>query len=145
VAGTVFISVTDDDKAAVVPVARQFNDLGFTILATSGTFTWLQDHGIAVRHINKLAQGRPHVEDAIKNGEIHLVINTGTGGGAHKDGFVIRRAALKFAVPYVTTVAGALAVSKAVMALKTKALTVNSLQEYHEVPAPVTKTCSSGV
>ncbi len=143
VAGTVFISVTDADKAAVVPVARQFNDLGFAILATSGTFTWLQDHGIPARHINKLAQGRPHVEDAVKNGEIHLVINTGTGGGAHKDGFVIRRAALKFGIPYVTTVAGALAVSKAVSAMKTQALTVNSLQQYHQVAAPAPAACLS--
>ena len=133
VEGTLFISVTDADKAAVVPVARQFETLGFTILATTGTCAFLKDHGIDARPINKLAQGRPHVEDAIKNGDIHLVINTGSGGGAHRDGFVIRRAALKFAVPYVTTTAGALAVSKAVTALKTKDLTVRSLQEYHRV------------
>jgi carbamoyl-phosphate synthase large subunit len=133
VQGTVFISVTDAEKAEVVPVARQFEALGFTILATSGTCAFLRDHDIGARHINKLAQGRPHVEDAIKNGDIHLVINTGTGGGAHRDGFVIRRAALKFAVPYVTTTAAALAVSKAVAALKTKDLTVRSLQEYHRL------------
>ena len=133
VEGTVFISVTDADKAAVVPVARQFEALGFTIMATAGTCAFLKDQGIRARHINKLAQGRPHVEDAIKNGDIHLVINTGSGGGAHRDGFVIRRASLKFAVPYVTTTAGALAVSKAVTALKTKDLTVRSLQEYHRI------------
>jgi carbamoyl-phosphate synthase large subunit len=144
VEGTVFISVTGADKSAVVPVARQFYDLGFTILATSGTCTFLQDHGIAARHINKLAQGRPHVEDAIKNGEIQLVINTGMGGGAHKDGFVIRRAALKFAIPYVTTVAGALAVSKAVTAMKTQALTVQPLQAYHKLTPTVRSACSSG-
>ena len=132
VRGTVFISVTDADKAAVAPVARQFESLGFEILATGGTCAYLNDCGINAGHINKLAQGRPHVEDAIKNGLIHLVINTGTGGGAHKDGFIIRRAALKFAVPYVTTVAGALAVSKAVTALKTRDLTVRSLQAYHQ-------------
>jgi carbamoyl-phosphate synthase large subunit len=144
VEGTVFISVTDADKAAVVPVARQFYDLGFTVLATSGTCTYLQDHGIAARHINKLAQGRPHVEDAIKNGEIQMVINTGMGGGAHKDGFVIRRAALKFAIPYVTTVAGALAVSKAVAAMKTQPLTVCSLQEYHRLTPQMDAACVSG-
>ena len=93
---------------------------------------FLIDHGISARHINKLAQGRPHVADAIKNGEIDLVINTGSGGSAHKDGFIIRQAALKFAIPYVTTVAGALAVSKAVAALKTKELTVMPLQAYHQ-------------
>ncbi len=133
VEGTVFISVTDADKAGVVPAARQFFELGFTILATGGTCKYLQDRDIAARHVNKLEEGRPHVEDAIKNGEIHLVINTGAGSGAHKDGYVIRRAALKFAVPYVTTIAGALAVSKAVTALKTKDLTVMSLQAYHKM------------
>ena len=131
--GTVFISVMDADKHSVVPVARQFEALGFTILATSGTGAFLKDSGIAVQHVNKLEQGRPHVEDAIKNGEVHLVINTGTGDGARNDGYVIRRAALKFSIPYVTTVAGALAVSKAVAALKDQALTVCSLQEYHDV------------
>ncbi len=134
--GTVFISVMDADKPNVVPVARQFEALGFTILATGGTGTYLKDNGISVQHVNKLEQGRPHVEDAIKNGEVHMVINTGTGDGARKDGYVIRRAALKFSIPYVTTVAGALAVSKAVAALKDQALTVRPLQEYHDaVPA----------
>ncbi len=131
--GTVFISVMDADKPSVVPVARQFETLGFTILATGGTGTYLKDNGITVQHVNKLEQGRPHVEDAIKNGEVHLVINTGTGDGARNDGYVIRRAALKFSIPYVTTVAGALAVSKAVAALKDKVLTVCPLQEYHDV------------
>jgi carbamoyl-phosphate synthase large subunit len=132
VEGTVFISVMDADKPAVVPVARQIEALGFTILATGGTGTFLKDQGINVGQVNKLAQGRPHVEDAIKNGEIHLVINTGTGDGAREDGYVIRRAALKFSIPYVTTIAGALAVSKAVAALKSQTLTVRSLQEYHD-------------
>ncbi len=143
--GTVFISVMDADKLHVVPVARQFEALGFTILATSGTGTYLKDNGIAVQHVNKLEQGRPHVEDAIKNGEVHLVINTGTGDGARNDGYVIRRAALKFSIPYVTTVAGALAVSKAVAALKDKVLTVNPLQEYHdEVPDVSSATSNAG-
>ena len=131
--GTVFISVMDMDKPAVVPVARKFEALGFTILATGGTGTFLKDHGIQVQHVNKLEQGRPHVEDAIKNGEIQLVINTGTGDDSRKDGYVIRRAALKFSIPYVTTVAGALAVSKAVENLKSKDMTVAPLQEYHDL------------
>ena len=138
--GTVFISVMDLDKPDVVPVARQFEALGFTILATGGTGTYLKDNGITVQHVNKLEQGRPHVEDAIKNGEVHLVINTGTGDGARNDGYVIRRAALKFSIPYVTTVAGALAVSKAVAALKEQVLTVRPLQEYHDVVPAVSTT-----
>jgi carbamoyl-phosphate synthase large subunit len=133
VEGTVFISVMDMDKPAVVPVARKFETLGFTILATSGTGSFLKDHGIHVRHVNKLEQGRPHVEDAIKNGQIQLVINTGTGDDSRNDGYVIRRAALKFSIPYVTTVAGALAVSKAVETLKSNVMTVAPLQEYHDV------------
>jgi carbamoyl-phosphate synthase large subunit len=133
--GTVFISVMDSDKAAVVPVAREFELLGFTIVATGGTCTYLKDHGVKVQHINKLDQGRPHVEDAIKNGEIHLVINTGTGDTTRRDGYVIRRAALKFCVSYVTTIAGAMAVSKAVAALKASALTVQPLQDYHRLTA----------
>ncbi len=133
--GTVFISVMDPDKPAVVPVAREFESLGFKILATGGTYDYLQRHGVQAQHINKLDQGRPHVEDAIKNGEIHLVINTGTGDTTRRDGYVIRRAALKFNVSYVTTTAGAMAVSKAVAALKSSALTVQSLQDYHRMTA----------
>jgi carbamoyl-phosphate synthase large subunit len=129
--GSVFISVMDADKHAVVPVAREFASLGFTIVATSGTCNYLLDSGVRARQINKLDQGRPHIEDAIKNGEIQLVINTGTGDTTRRDGYVIRRAALKFSVSYVTTLAGAMAVSKAVAALKAKALTVRSLQDYH--------------
>jgi carbamoyl-phosphate synthase large subunit len=115
----------------MVPVAKEFERLGFTILSTSGTCSFLLDHGVLTRQINKLAQGRPHVEDAIKNGQIHLVINTGSGDTPSKDGYVIRRAALKFGIPYVTTAAGALAVSKAVAALKSKTLGVQCIQEYH--------------
>jgi carbamoyl-phosphate synthase large subunit len=131
VAGTVFVSVMDGDKAAILDVARDLAGLGFTILATTGTGAFLRQRGIDARHINKLVEGRPHVEDAIKNGQIQLVINTGLGDTPSKDGYVIRRAALKFGVPYVTTAAGALAVSKAIATLKAQALGVKCLQEYH--------------
>ena len=129
--GTVFISVTDADKPAVLPAAREFARLGFTILSTSGTCGFLNGQGIAARQVNKLTQGRPHVEDAIKNRQIDLVVNTGSGDRSSRDGYVIRRAALKYGIPYVTTVAGALAVSEAVAALKARALSVRCLQEYH--------------
>ncbi|RJQ71720.1 MAG: carbamoyl-phosphate synthase large subunit [Desulfobacteraceae bacterium] len=129
--GTVFISVMDGDKKAIVGVAREFARMGFSIMATSGTRAFLQTHAIEALHISKLAQQRPHVEDAIKNGQIHLVINTGSGDASSKDGYVIRRAALKYRIPYVTTAAGALAVSKAVAALKAQALGVRCIQEYH--------------
>jgi carbamoyl-phosphate synthase large subunit len=123
--------VMDSDKKAIIDVAREFVRLGFGIMATSGTRAFLHDHGIEAQHISKLAQQRPHVEDAIKSGQIHLVINTGSGDASSKDGYVIRRAALKYGIPYVTTAAGALAVSKAVSTLKAQALGVKCLQEYH--------------
>ncbi|MDA8137076.1 MAG: carbamoyl-phosphate synthase large subunit [Desulfobacteraceae bacterium] len=131
VAGTVFISVMDSDKTAILDVAREMAAMGFSILATTGTGAFLRQGGIDAQHINKLVEGRPHVEDAIKNGQIHLVINTGLGDTPSKDGYVIRRAALKFGVPYVTTASGALAVSRAIAALKAQALGVRCLQEYH--------------
>ncbi len=130
--GTVFISVMDSDKPAIESVAREFNRMGFKVLATGGTCSYLKDKEIEAHHINKLVEGRPHVEDAIKNGEIHLVINTGSGDTPSKDGYIIRRAALKFGVPYVTTAAGAVAMSKAVAALKDKGMGVQCLQEYHD-------------
>jgi carbamoyl-phosphate synthase large subunit len=129
--GTVFISVMDSDKTAVVPIAREFLRLGFAIMSTGGTCAFLREHGLEVQQVNKLDQGRPHVEDAIKNGQVNLVINTGLGDTPSKDGYVIRRTALKYRLPYVTTLAGALAVSKAVAVFKTRTLDVRCLQEYH--------------
>jgi carbamoyl-phosphate synthase large subunit len=130
-AGTVFISVTDRDKKAVLPVAAAFESLGFSILATRGTFTFLAEKGIKTNMINKVSMGRPHVVDAVKNGEVQLVINTGTGDEPKQDGYMIRRAAIKYNIPYATTIAGAKAVLKGITALIEKKLTVKSIQEYH--------------
>ena len=129
--GTVFISVGDDDKAAMLPVARQFADMGFTLLATDGTWSRLDANGIPAQRINKVSQGRPHAADAIKNGRIQLIVNTGTGQAPRRDGYTIRRAALKFKVPYATTAAGALAVCRAVAALREKPFVVKPIQDYH--------------
>ncbi len=129
--GCVFISVLDPDKPAALAVARQLERHGFSILATEGTHRFLKNNGIASTRINKVSQGRPHVEDAIKNGQVQLVINTGSGDTPRRDGFIIRQAALKYDVPYVTTIAGALAMAKAVAAMQAKRLTVCPLQEYH--------------
>ena len=130
-AGTVFISVQDQDKNAVLPVARKFFEIGFSIVATRGTSSFLLENGIGNRCINKVSMGRPHVADAIKNGEIQLVVNTGTGEEPRQDGYMIRRAALKFNIPYVTTVAGAMAMARGIAAFKESDLAVKSLQEYH--------------
>jgi carbamoyl-phosphate synthase large subunit len=129
--GTIFISVQDRDKAAVVDIARRFIALGFTIMATRGTADFLAERGLAARFVYKVSTGRPHVVDAIKNREIHLVINTGSGDETKRDGYEIRRAALKFRLPYATTIAGARAICHGVAALKERRLEVKSLQEYH--------------
>ncbi len=129
--GTVFISVYDVDKPAILPVARQFVQMGFDILATDGTWAHLKASGIASERINKVSQGQPHVADAIKNGRIQLIINTGTGDEPRRDGYTIRRTALKFKVPYATTAAGALAVCRAVASLREKPFSVKPIQDYH--------------
>ncbi|MFP4226911.1 MAG: carbamoyl-phosphate synthase large subunit, partial [Desulfobacterales bacterium] len=128
VEGDVFISVQDADKQAVLPVAAAFRDIGFEIIATRGTSEFFSNNGIENRMINKVSAGRPHVVDAILNREIHLVINTGTGDETRRDGYMIRRAALKFGIPYATTIAGAKAMSRGIAALKQKALTVAPIQ-----------------
>ena len=129
--GTVFISVGDEDKADVLPVAKQFADMEFDILATDGTWSHLSANGIPAERINKVSQGQPHAADAIKNGRIQLIINTGTGDEPRRDGYTIRRSALKFKVPYATTTAGALAVCRAVSALREKSFEVKAIQDYH--------------
>jgi len=131
VEGVVFISVQDSDKAAVLAVAQDFRKIGFRIRATRGTAQFFEQNGIACEMINKVSAGRPHAVDAILNREIHLVINTGKGDETRRDGYLIRRAALKFGIPYATTVAGAKAMCRGIGALKRKALTVLPIQSYH--------------
>ncbi|MDL2322156.1 carbamoyl-phosphate synthase large subunit, partial [Desulfosarcina sp. OttesenSCG-928-B08] len=130
--GTVFISVGDEDKPAILPVARKFADMGFSILATRGTWTALSGAGIPAQRINKVSEGQPDVVDAIKNGTIQLIINTGTGNAPLKDGYSIRRTALKFKVPYATTAAGALAICQGVAALRETPFSVKPIQDYHK-------------
>ncbi len=133
VEGNIFISVNDNHKQAVLPVAAQFHKLGFNIVATGGTSKFLRSNGVEARMINKVSMGRPHVVDAITNGEIQLVINTGKGDDARRDGYHIRRTALKFQLPYTTTLAGATAICKGITALKKEGkITVRTLQEYHD-------------
>ena len=131
VTGTVFISVNDSDKQAVLPVARQFAEIGFALLATRGTADFLTQNGLAVTFIHKVSTGRPHVVDAIINNEIQFIINTGTGNKPRQDGYKIRRAALKLGIPYTTTIAGARAMGRGVAAMARQALSVTPLQHYH--------------
>jgi carbamoyl-phosphate synthase large subunit len=129
--GTVFISVQDRDKPAALSVATEFLRQGFSILATRGTSDFLTRNGLENKAITKVSMGRPHVVDAIKNGEIQLIVNTGAGSKTKKDGYEIRRAAIKSKIPYVTTLAAANAVVKSISALKADLLSVKTLQEYH--------------
>ncbi|HVV33049.1 MAG TPA: carbamoyl-phosphate synthase large subunit [Vitreimonas sp.] len=130
-AGCVFISVKNADKPALVPVARDLIDLGFSIVATGGTADYLQEQGIALTRINKVAEGRPHIVDAMKNGEVHLVFNTTEGAQSFRDSYSIRRTALTQNIPYYTTVSGARASVQAIRRLKSGApLGVRALQAY---------------
>jgi carbamoyl-phosphate synthase large subunit len=131
--GAVFISVQDADKPAVLAVAQAFEKIGFKIIATEGTAGFFQGHGIQAEAVNKVSAGRPHVVDAIKNRQIQLVINTGTGDRTRRDGYLIRRSALKFNIPYATTIAGAKAMCKGIAAIKEKALSVKPIQSYHPI------------
>jgi carbamoyl-phosphate synthase large subunit len=130
-AGTVFISVIDNDKKTVLPVAAKYRDAGFKIMATHGTSRFLAANGIPNKAVNKVSVGRPHVVDAIKNAEIQLVINTSIGGETRRDGYYIRRNALQYKIPYATTTAGGMAIYKAIERLREKELNVKTLQEYN--------------
>ncbi len=129
-AGRVFLSVRDADKQACVGVARRLMDMGFSISATRGTAARLRDAGLDVTVVNKVLEGRPHCVDAIRSGEIQLVINTASGAQSVTDSFDIRRSALTHGLPHFTTIAGARAAAHAIAALKSGTLEVAPLQSY---------------
>jgi carbamoyl-phosphate synthase large subunit len=128
--GTVFVSVRDADKKELVEAMRELSALGFRILATRGTKRVLDAHAIACEQVNKVLDGRPHIVDLMKNGEVHLVFNTTEGAKALADSKDIRRTALLNHIPYYTTLAGALAATRAIKALAAGTLTVAPLQSY---------------
>jgi len=129
--GSVFVSVRDEDKDAILSTSKRLVSAGFKVVATSGTADFLASHGLQVDVINKVADGSPHVVDAIRNGEIAMVINTPEGEGANLDSFAIRRSALDCRIPYFTTVAGAAAAAEGVELMQREALVVRALQDYH--------------
>ncbi|HUV49654.1 MAG TPA: carbamoyl-phosphate synthase large subunit [Anaerolineae bacterium] len=129
--GTVLITVVDKDKPGVLEPARLFSDLGFKILATNGTHDFLQKHGIESETIRKLGYGRPHIVDAVKNGEIQLIINTPSGKESKDDDSYIRKAAIEYKILNITTTAAALAAAKGIAARKAGKTRVKSLQAYH--------------
>jgi carbamoyl-phosphate synthase large subunit len=128
--GTVFVSLKEADKSPIIEPLRTLAEMGFSIVATEGTANFLADQGIKVARINKVMEGRPHIVDAMKNGEIDLVFNTTAGTQAILDSFSIRRTALLDRIPYYTTVAGAAAATAAIKTLSTGTLEVASLQSY---------------
>jgi carbamoyl-phosphate synthase large subunit len=129
--GTVFLSVTDTDKAAVVGIAAQLHDLGFRIAATRGTATAISRMGIPVERLNKIADGSPHVVDWLERGDMDLVINTPTGTAARSDGYEIRRSAVARGIPCITTISGGMAATRAIAAARAGGPPVVSLQEIH--------------
>jgi carbamoyl-phosphate synthase large subunit len=128
--GTVFVSVKDSDKDKLVAPIRELAEMGFRIIATRGTKRHLDAHGIPCERVNKVLEGRPHIVDAITNGEVDIVFNTTEGAKALADSFSIRRSALLYHIPYYTTLAGARAVTEAIKALRAGSLKVAPLQSY---------------
>src|SRR5829696_5366227 len=128
--GTAFVSVRDSDKARILPAVKTLSELGFKILATGGTQRFLEDNGVASARINKVLEGRPHIVDSIKNGDIQIVFNTTEGAGALSDSRSLRRAALLHKVPYYTTLAGAMAAAEGIEAYLGGDLEVRALQDY---------------
>ena len=128
--GTVFVSVRDVDKEGIVSPVRTLSQMGFHVIATGGTARHLESHDIACARVNKVLEGRPHVVDAIKNGEVAIVFNTTEGAKALADSKSLRRAALLYHIPYYTTLQGAIAVTRAMHAMRTDILSVAPLQSY---------------
>ena len=129
--GTAFVSVKDADKDNIIPAVAKLLELGYSVIATSGTAEHLTSRGLAVERVNKVAQGRPHIVDKLMDGEVQLVFNTTEGWQSLKDSTSIRSTALVRKVPYFTTAAGSLAAAQAIEAMRGHALEVRSLQSYY--------------
>jgi carbamoyl-phosphate synthase large subunit len=129
--GTVLITVSSRERPAVLEPANELNRLGFKIKATNGTHRFLAEHGIESEHILKMHEGRPNIVDGIKNKEIQLVINTPSGKLSKYDDSYIRKTAIKYKIPYITTLAAAIAVAKGIAAYRQGKGSVRSLQSYH--------------
>ncbi|MFN7943373.1 MAG: carbamoyl-phosphate synthase large subunit [Thermoanaerobaculia bacterium] len=127
--GTAFLSVHDREKPRLVPVAERLAELGFELVATEGTARFLRERGLLVRRINKVHEGRPHVVDALINREIQLVVNTPSGRDSHYDDREIRRISVRYDVPCITNLSGALAAVEGIAALRGRKIGVRSLQE----------------
>ncbi|NOZ43053.1 MAG: carbamoyl-phosphate synthase large subunit [Alphaproteobacteria bacterium] len=128
--GTVFISVKDDDKYKMIDPARDLLAMGYKVVATAGTARYLQHAGLDIERIHKVLEGRPHIVDAIKNNDIHLIFNTTQGAQSITDSYPLRRTALVHNIPYYTTTRGAISAMEAIKVLKSSSLEVKPLQSY---------------
>ncbi|MBN1927464.1 MAG: carbamoyl-phosphate synthase large subunit [Prolixibacteraceae bacterium] len=129
--GTVLITIADRDKSKILEFANNFNEMGFKILSTTGTKIFLEENGIPSEEILKVHEGRPNIVDVIKNGEIQLVVNTPAGKQSEFDDSYIRKTAIKYKIPYITTTSAALAATKGIKDRQERQYRVKSLQEYH--------------
>jgi carbamoyl-phosphate synthase large subunit len=134
--GTLFVSVKNSDKPAIVAPVRVLLGFGFRVVATGGTADYLTDQGLEVERVNKVAQGRPHIVDKIKDGEVDLIFNTTEGWQSHRDSASIRASAVAQRVPYFTTAASSSAVVRAIAARRERSLEVRSLQDYYSASEP---------
>jgi carbamoyl-phosphate synthase large subunit len=129
--GTAFVSVNNDDKANLLPIARDLSELGFRLLATRGTAAYLRAHGLDVDVVFKVNEGRPNVADEIVNSRIHLIVNTPLGRESFFDDRAVRRAAMVYEVPCITTLTGAAAAVSAIKAMRKQGVGVRALQDYY--------------
>ena len=139
--GNLFVSVKDSDKKVIVPLAREFADLGFSLFATLGTATVLKEAGIPVTKLNKLNEGHPNVLDMVKNNEMHLIINTPGGKQQRADEIIIRSTAVAHRVPTITVLRAAIATAAAIRSMKAGPLEVRSIQEYHQFLLDDARAC----
>ena len=128
--GTVFISVRDGDKEGILEAARQLVEMNFSLLATKGTASYLQQNGVACDQVNKISEGRPHILDKLRDRQVAWVVNTSMGRRTTEDSYLIRRAALELHIPYTTTSSGAVSVVMAMQALRVSDLEVQPIQYF---------------
>ncbi len=130
--GTILITVNDNDKATVTPIARRFHEMGFALMATGGTARYLRARGIPVKSVLKVHEGRPNCQDMILNGDVQLLVNTPLGKHAQWDDYTLRQAAIRNRIAYTTTLSAASAASDAILSLRSRKLSVRSLQEWQQ-------------
>ncbi len=143
--GTIVVTVNDRDKPTVLPILRRFHDLGFKILATQGTYDYVNGLGLPAERIYKVGEGRPNIVDAIVSGDVDLLVNTPLGKQSQYDDYAMRRAAITYKIPYLTTMSATSAACDAILALRAVTPSVQSLQERVDVmkEEPVAPTGTS--